>query len=122
MAAGQREPAEAWGAAGEPVEGQVGEVAQVGEVQLLQTRQSWPDLEQDKEVWPETGPVSSANTMTLKIYFVELVWNVTFIRCNTERMPSHPQDPIYHRQHPFSYQITTDMVNTKPGIRQSYLA
>lgn len=49
MAAGQGESAEVWSAAGEPVEAEVREVAQVGQVQLLQTRQSRPHLQQERE-------------------------------------------------------------------------
>lgn len=52
MAASQREATEARGAASESIEGEVRQVAQVGQVQLLQTRQSWSNLEQDTELKP----------------------------------------------------------------------
>lgn len=45
VATSQREAAELRGTASEPTECEVREVAQIRQIQLLQTRQSWPDLQ-----------------------------------------------------------------------------
>lgn len=47
VVSGQREPAEAGCAAGEPTEGEIGEVTQIGQIQFLQMDESRPYLQRE---------------------------------------------------------------------------